>query len=47
MLPDRRYGRIVPVNSITALADAIDSMLADIASGQFDPDLLVKRQQSQ
>jgi glycosyltransferase involved in cell wall biosynthesis len=47
MLPDRRYGRIVPVNSITALADAIESMLVDIASGQFDPDLLVKRHQSQ
>jgi len=37
----------VPVNSITALADAMDSMLTDIASGQFDPDLLVKRHQSQ
>ncbi len=47
MLPDWRYGRIVPVNSITVLADAMDSMLTDIASGQFDPDLLVKRHQSQ
>jgi len=47
MLPGRRYGRIVPVNSITALADAVNSMLTDIASGQFDPDLLVERHQSQ
>ena len=47
MLPDRRYGRIVPVNSIRALADAIESMLADIASGEFDPGLLVRRHQSQ
>lgn len=47
MLPDRRYGRVVPVNSITELADAIDSILTDIASGQFNPDLLVKRHQSQ
>ncbi len=46
MLPDRRYGRIVPTNSITALADAIDSMLTDIAAGQFDPDLLVSRHRS-
>ena len=46
MLPDRRYGRIAPTNSITALADAIESMLADIASGQFDPDLSVARHQS-
>jgi glycogen(starch) synthase len=47
MLPDKRYGRVVPVNSITELADAIDSMLTDIASGRFNPDLLVKRHQSQ
>jgi glycosyltransferase involved in cell wall biosynthesis len=46
MLPDRRYGRVVPTNSITALADAIDSMLTDLASGQFDPDLLIRRHQS-
>jgi glycosyltransferase involved in cell wall biosynthesis len=47
MLPDRRYGRVVPSNSITAFADAVDSLLADIASGQFNPDLLVERHQSQ
>jgi glycosyltransferase involved in cell wall biosynthesis len=47
MLPDRRYGRIVPIDSITALADAIDSMLTDVTSGHFDPDLLVERHQSQ
>jgi glycosyltransferase involved in cell wall biosynthesis len=43
MLPDRRYGRIVPVNSITALADAVESLLSEIADGRFDPDLLIDR----
>ncbi len=43
MLPDRRYGRIVPVDSIIAFADAIESALADIADGTFDPDLLRER----
>jgi glycosyltransferase involved in cell wall biosynthesis len=47
MLPDQQYGRIVPVESITELADAIDSTLTDIASGQFNPDLLIERHQSQ
>ncbi len=43
MLPDRRYGRIVPVNSIIKLADAVESALADIADGNFDPNLLRQR----
>jgi L-malate glycosyltransferase len=43
MLPDQRYGRIVPVDSITEFADAIDSVLADIADGNFDPNLLKER----
>jgi L-malate glycosyltransferase len=43
MLPDPRYGRIIPVNSITALADAVESMLSDIANGQFDSELLIAR----
>jgi glycosyltransferase involved in cell wall biosynthesis len=47
MLPDRRYGRVVPMNSILALADEIDSTLADIASGQFNPDPVIGRHQSQ
>jgi glycosyltransferase involved in cell wall biosynthesis len=47
MLPDPRFGRVVPVNSITALADAVDSMLTDIASGRFDPALLVDRYRSE
>jgi glycosyltransferase involved in cell wall biosynthesis len=47
MLPDRRYGRIVPVDSITALADAIDAVLTDVTAGRFDPDLLIARHQSQ
>jgi glycosyltransferase involved in cell wall biosynthesis len=47
MLPDRRYGRIVPVDSIIALADAIDSMLTDVTSGHFNPELVIARHQSQ
>jgi FAD-dependent halogenase len=43
MLPHQRYGRIVPVNSITGLADAIDATLSDIYNGRFDPNLLIKR----
>jgi glycosyltransferase involved in cell wall biosynthesis len=46
MLPDQRYGRVVPPESVVALADAIESLLADIASGQFDPDLLIERHRS-
>ncbi|HXL93511.1 MAG TPA: glycosyltransferase family 4 protein [Streptosporangiaceae bacterium] len=43
MLPDQRYGRIVPVNSIAAFADAVDSLLSDIHAGKLDPDLLIER----
>jgi glycosyltransferase involved in cell wall biosynthesis len=46
MLPDQRYGRVVPVNSILALADGIESMISDIASGNFDPELVIERQRS-
>jgi len=46
MLTDRRYGRIVPVDSIIALAEAIESLLSDIADGQFNPDLLIERHRS-
>lgn len=46
MLPDSRYGRIVPVNSIAALADAIESLLSDVADGRFDPGLLIERHRS-
>lgn len=47
MVPSQQYGRVVPTDSITELADAVDSILTDIASGQFNPDLLIKRHQSQ
>jgi glycosyltransferase involved in cell wall biosynthesis len=47
MLPDQQYGRVVPVESITELADAIDATLADVSSGRFNPDLLVKRHRAQ
>lgn len=43
MLPDERYGRIVPTNSILVLADAIEATLADVASGRFDPELTITR----
>lgn len=47
MLPDKKYGRVVPVESITELVDAIDSTIADVTSGQFNPDLLIQRHRSQ
>jgi glycosyltransferase involved in cell wall biosynthesis len=43
MLPDLRYGRIVPINSIVPLADAVESLLSDIEDGQFAPELLIER----
>jgi glycosyltransferase involved in cell wall biosynthesis len=46
MLPDPRYGRVVPVNSIVALVDAIESLISDIFNGQFDPMLLIQRYRS-
>jgi glycosyltransferase involved in cell wall biosynthesis len=46
MLPDPRYGRIIPMNSLVALADAIESLLSEIADGRFDPDLLIDRHRS-
>jgi hypothetical protein len=45
-LPDKRYGRIVPTNSILALADAVESLLSDIEGGQFNPELLIERHRS-
>jgi glycosyltransferase involved in cell wall biosynthesis len=47
MLPDPRYGRVVPVNSIMALVDAIESFISDISNGQFDPRPLIERYRSQ
>jgi glycosyltransferase involved in cell wall biosynthesis len=47
MLPGPQYGRVVPENSITAFADGMDLILTDVATGQFNPDLLVKRHQSE
>jgi glycosyltransferase involved in cell wall biosynthesis len=54
MLPDPRYGRIIPVMigtrtqriSVAALADAIESLLSDIADGRFEPGLLIDRHRS-
>jgi glycosyltransferase involved in cell wall biosynthesis len=46
MLPDARYGRVIPPNSIAALTDAIESLLSDVADGRFDPDLLIDRHRS-
>lgn len=47
MLPDSRYGRIVPVYSIVAIADAIESLISDISKGQFDPRPLIERYYSE
>jgi hypothetical protein len=47
MLPDKKYGRVVPMESIMELADAIDATLADITAGQFDPDLVIQRHRSE
>jgi glycosyltransferase involved in cell wall biosynthesis len=46
VMPDRRYGRIVPINTIIPLADAVESLLDDIAAGRFDPSLLIERHRS-
>jgi glycosyltransferase involved in cell wall biosynthesis len=46
MLPDQRYGRVIPVNSIMALADAIDSLLSDISEKRFNPRDPIERHQS-
>jgi glycosyltransferase involved in cell wall biosynthesis len=46
MLPDRCHGRVVPPNSIAAFADAAESLLADIANGEFDPELVIHRHRS-
>lgn len=46
MLPDRRYGRIAAPNSIIPLADAVESLLDDVAAGLFDPSLVIERHRS-
>lgn len=46
MLPDPRYGRLVPVDSIAALADAVESLLSDVTAGRFDPELVIARHRS-
>jgi glycosyltransferase involved in cell wall biosynthesis len=46
MLHDPRYGKVIPAESVVALADAVDAMLADISAGRFDPDRLIARHRS-
>jgi glycosyltransferase involved in cell wall biosynthesis len=46
MLPDWRFGRVVPRDSIMPLADAIELVLNDLADGRFDPALLIERHRS-
>jgi glycosyltransferase involved in cell wall biosynthesis len=46
MLPDGRYGRVVPKDSVMPLADAVELLLEDIAGGRFNPDLLIERHRS-
>jgi len=43
MIPDQRFGRIVAAGAVRALADAIESMLADIEGERFDPRQPVER----
>ena len=43
MIPDHRFGRVVPAEAVLALADAVESMLADIGEGRFDPRLPIER----
>jgi len=43
MIPDHRFGRVVAVGAVLALADAVESMLADIEEGRFDPRLPIER----
>jgi glycosyltransferase involved in cell wall biosynthesis len=47
MLPDRRYGRVVPWDSVMPLANAMESLLQDVADGRFDPDLVIERHRSE
>lgn len=46
MLLDPRHGKIIPAESIAALADAVESLRADISAGRFDPELLIARHRS-
>jgi glycosyltransferase involved in cell wall biosynthesis len=46
MLPDPRYGRVVPAASIVGLAEAAQDLLQDIHVGRFDPGLLIERHRS-
>jgi glycosyltransferase involved in cell wall biosynthesis len=43
MLPDPQYGRVVRPNSIDAFANAVESLLTDIADGEFDPEPVIQR----
>jgi glycosyltransferase involved in cell wall biosynthesis len=46
MIPDQRYGRVIPAGSIEAIAEAVESLLADIAGGRFNSELLIERYRS-
>jgi len=43
MLPDQRYGRVVPPKSVIALANAVESLIMDIDNARFDRNLLIER----
>jgi glycosyltransferase involved in cell wall biosynthesis len=47
MLPDRRYGLVVPEDAVMPLAEAIELLLKDIELGGFDPDLVIERHRSE
>jgi hypothetical protein len=46
MLPDVRYGRVIPPDSAMALANAIEAHLADLADGRFNPNPPTERHRS-
>jgi glycosyltransferase involved in cell wall biosynthesis len=46
MIPDERYGRVVPIDFVLPFAEAIESLLLDVASGKFNPDLPIERHRS-
>jgi glycosyltransferase involved in cell wall biosynthesis len=46
ILPDQRYGRIVPVGSAVAISEAVESLLVDISDGRFNPELVIERHRS-
>lgn len=43
MIPDDRFGRVIPAGAVLGLVDAVESMLADVEAGGFDPGASIER----